>query len=151
MVHNSYKKRAGLSKGFTLIETLITAGIVLIILPSVYYGYEKILKEKRLDYFTTELTGIIEETQFKAMTHGAVMTILIDNTKHQILVSQGISIVKVVPVNPEIKVEKITQELKLTIYSNGHFLGAGKWRIRLDDKSRVMVFNVGEGRFYVQG
>lgn len=134
-----------------LIETLITAGIILILLPAVYYGYEKILKDKSLDYFTTELTGIIESAQYRALTHGAIVTVLINNEQHQIIVREGMTTTHTYPFDHEITIEKVTLDLKLTIYSNGHFLGAGKWKIRLGDKSKFVVFNVGEGRFYVQG
>lgn len=142
MVHNQ--------KGYLLLEVLLTAGIILITLPIGFYGYKNLLQEKKLTYFTSELSSIIEQAQLRAVTHGSVINLLIDNAHHQVIVQEDMKDLMRYTFDSEINIVGRTHQLSFFILSNGHFNGAGEWEITLNNKSKWLIFNVGEGRIHVE-
>ncbi|TCP31153.1 competence protein ComGD [Scopulibacillus darangshiensis] len=137
-------------KGFTLIETMLAASIVLIIIPVSFMKLAAVSNQQKLDYFVGELTDVMQEAQMTAVSERRLVKVTLDNVKHTLKVEKGTEMISINHFDPNIIVEKGTLNLSIYYLKNGHMMGAGSFYVSLGGIRYKLTAFIGQGRFHVE-
>lgn len=136
--------------GFTLIETLIVASIVLIIIPISFMKLASLSDDQKVRYFVEELLDTLQEAQMMAIADEETIQVILDPSNHNVFIEKNSTSIKNYPFDHDIKLEKGTQNLQITFLRNGHIRSSGTLIVALGKIQYKIVLLVGQGRFYAQ-
>lgn len=150
-MYRSRKPSLKSQSGYLLLETLITASIMLTLFPIVSYKSASILETQETSQFIKSLEELLYEAQLTALTENRSVYVQLNETTHEAysyfsLTSQ----LETLKASHSIHFQKGTLSLVLRFTPQGTVSQAGTFLITSKQATYQFTFLLGQGRFYVK-
>lgn len=137
--------------GYLLLETLITASILLTLFPIISYKTSSILEEQETAQFIRSIEALLYEAQLTALTEKRSVFVNLNETSHEAYSYFSLtSRLETLKVPKKVHFEKGTLSLVLRFTSQGTVAQAGTFLVTSEHAKYQFTFLLGQGRFYVK-